>query len=79
MMLTLGKSCKFLTIGISVAITLRIFESKEFKDLEDEDWSKYFETNVMSGVRLAKAVLPGMLKRNEGTILFVSSEAAFGK
>lgn len=53
-----------------------IFESKSFEEVKDSDWTFYFETNVMSGVRLAKALLPDMLARNSGTILFVSSEAA---
>src|SRR6202012_1309400 len=39
-------------------------------------WSCYFEVNVMSGVRLSRAYLPGMLKRNWGRIVFISSESA---
>ncbi|MBU6463862.1 MAG: SDR family oxidoreductase [Bradyrhizobium sp.] len=53
-----------------------IFEPKEFFGIPDEDWSRFFETNVMSGVRLSRAYLPGMLKRNWGRIVFVSSESA---
>src|ERR1700750_3015758 len=53
-----------------------IFEPKEFVDIPDEDWSRFFETNVMSGVRMARAYLPGMLKRNWGRIIFSSSESA---
>ena len=30
----------------------------------------------MSGVRLSRAYLPGMLKRNWGRIVFISSESA---
>src|SRR5882672_7032781 len=51
-----------------------IFEPKGFLDIPDEDWSRFFEVNVMSGVRLARAYLPGMLKRNWGRIVFISSE-----
>ncbi|HVX79300.1 MAG TPA: SDR family oxidoreductase [Bradyrhizobium sp.] len=53
-----------------------IFEPKDFFEISDEDWSRFFETNVMSGVRLARAYLPGMLKRNWGRVVFISSESA---
>jgi NAD(P)-dependent dehydrogenase (short-subunit alcohol dehydrogenase family) len=53
-----------------------IFEPKEFFDIPDEDWSRFFEVNVMSGVRLSRAYMPAMLKRNWGRIVFVSSESA---
>jgi len=53
-----------------------IFEPKEFADIPDEDWTRLFETNVMSGVRMARSYLPGMLKRDWGRIIFISSESA---
>src|SRR6202051_3059635 len=53
-----------------------IFEPKGFFDIPDEDWSRFFEVNVMSGVRLSRAYLPDMLKRNWGRIVFISSESA---
>jgi NAD(P)-dependent dehydrogenase (short-subunit alcohol dehydrogenase family) len=53
-----------------------IFTSQSFADTSDVDWYQMFEVNVMSGVRLSRAVLPGMLERNWGRILFVSSECA---
>jgi NAD(P)-dependent dehydrogenase (short-subunit alcohol dehydrogenase family) len=53
-----------------------IFEPKGFLDIPDEDWSRFFEVNVMSGVRLSRSYLPGMLKRNWGRIVFISSESA---
>jgi len=52
-----------------------IFEAKEFLQIPDQDWARFFETNVMSGVRLSRAWLPGMLKRNWGRIVFISSES----
>jgi NAD(P)-dependent dehydrogenase (short-subunit alcohol dehydrogenase family) len=52
-----------------------IFEPKPFEDIPDEDWLRFFEVNVLSGVRLARAYLPGMLARDWGRILFVSSES----
>jgi NAD(P)-dependent dehydrogenase (short-subunit alcohol dehydrogenase family) len=54
---------------------LGIYESKNFADTSDDDWRRYFEVNVMSGVRLARGYLPGMLKRNWGRIIFISSES----
>ena len=53
-----------------------IFEPKNFFKIPDEDWSRFFEVNVMSGVRLSRAYLSGMLKRNWGRIIFISSESA---
>jgi len=52
-----------------------IFEPKSFADIPDADWTRFFEVNVMSGVRLSRAYLPGMLKRNWGRIIFISSES----
>jgi NAD(P)-dependent dehydrogenase (short-subunit alcohol dehydrogenase family) len=54
---------------------LGIYESKNFAETSDDDWRRYFEVNVMSGVRLARGYLPGMLKRNWGRIIFISSES----
>lgn len=53
-----------------------IFEPKPFEAIPDEDWLRFFETNVMSGVRLSRHYLKGMLARNWGRIVFVSSESA---
>ncbi|HTH97731.1 MAG TPA: SDR family NAD(P)-dependent oxidoreductase [Stellaceae bacterium] len=53
-----------------------IFEPKDFFEIPDADWSRFFETNVMSGVRLSRAYMPGMLKQNWGRIVFISSESA---
>jgi NAD(P)-dependent dehydrogenase (short-subunit alcohol dehydrogenase family) len=53
-----------------------IFEPKLFAEIPDADWFRFFEVNVMSGVRLARHYLPGMLKKNWGRIIFISSESA---
>jgi NAD(P)-dependent dehydrogenase (short-subunit alcohol dehydrogenase family) len=52
-----------------------IFEPKPFAEISDADWYRFFEINVMSGVRLARHYFPGMLKKNWGRILFISSES----
>ena len=54
---------------------LGIFEPKPFEEIPDEDWLRFFEVNVMSGVRLTRHYLPGMKVRNWGRIVFVSSES----
>lgn len=54
---------------------LGIFEPKPFLDITDEDWLRFFQVNVMSGVRLSRALLPHMLARNWGRIIFISSES----
>jgi NAD(P)-dependent dehydrogenase (short-subunit alcohol dehydrogenase family) len=53
-----------------------IFEPKPFAEIPDADWSRFFEINVMSGVRLTRHYLAGMLKKNWGRIIFISSESA---
>jgi NAD(P)-dependent dehydrogenase (short-subunit alcohol dehydrogenase family) len=55
---------------------LGIFEAKPFAEIPDADWLRFFEVNVLSGVRLARAYLPAMLKKNWGRIIFISSESA---
>ena len=54
---------------------LGIFDPKPFEDIPDADWLHFFETNVMSGVRLSRAYLPAMKQRNQGRIVFISSES----
>ena len=53
---------------------LGIYESKPFAEITDADWHRYFDINVMSGVRLARHYFPGMLRKNRGRVIFVSSE-----
>jgi NAD(P)-dependent dehydrogenase (short-subunit alcohol dehydrogenase family) len=53
-----------------------IFEAKPFAEIADEDWLRFFEVNVMSGVRFSRAFLPEMLLKNWGRIVFISSESA---
>ena len=52
-----------------------IFEPKPFTEIPDADWDRFYQVNVMSGVRLTRAYLPAMLKRNWGRIIFISSES----
>lgn len=54
---------------------LGIFEPKPFEDITDADWMRFFESNVLSGVRLSRAYRPGMRQRDWGRIIFVSSES----
>jgi NAD(P)-dependent dehydrogenase (short-subunit alcohol dehydrogenase family) len=54
---------------------LGIFDVKPFEDIEDAEWFTFFETNVMSGVRLSRHYLPRMKKNNWGRIIFISSES----
>ena len=50
------------------------FEVKKFGEITDRDWIDMFELNVMSGVRLTRALFPGMLERNWGRVVFIASE-----
>ncbi len=55
---------------------LGIYEAKLFDDITDDDWRRFFEINVLSGVRLARAYFSGMLERDWGRVIFVASESA---
>jgi NAD(P)-dependent dehydrogenase (short-subunit alcohol dehydrogenase family) len=55
---------------------MAIFEPKPFEDISDADWMRFFEVNVLSGVRLSRAYLPAMKRANWGRIVFISSESA---
>ncbi len=54
---------------------LGIFEPKPFEQIPDDDWRRFFEVNVLSGVRLSRAYLPQMKRKNWGRIVFISSES----
>ena len=55
---------------------LGIFEAKPFAEITDAEWMTMFETNVLSGVRLARHYFPGMLTAGWGRVIFISSESA---
>ena len=55
---------------------LGIYEPASFEEIPDEDWRRFFEINVLSGVRLCRLYLPSMKRRNWGRIIFISSESA---
>ena len=52
-----------------------IFEPKPFGEISDADWQRFFDTNVMSGVRMSRAYLPGMVAAGWGRVVFISSES----
>lgn len=54
---------------------LGIYETKRFEAITDADWQRFFDVNVLSGVRLARLYLEGMRQRNWGRIVFISSES----
>lgn len=63
--------------GVDILINnVAIFEPKAFADITDEDWFRFYEINVMSGIRLARAYFDKMLKNGWGRIIFISSESA---
>ena len=55
---------------------LGIFEPKDFLDISDDDWRRFFDVNVLTGARLSRAYLPAMQANNWGRIIFISSESA---
>jgi NAD(P)-dependent dehydrogenase (short-subunit alcohol dehydrogenase family) len=75
-----AEGCKILLAAVpDVDILVNntgIFEPKDFFDIPDEDWTRFFNVNVMSGIRLSRGYMPGMLKRDWGRIVFIASESA---
>jgi NAD(P)-dependent dehydrogenase (short-subunit alcohol dehydrogenase family) len=62
--------------GVDILVNnVGLFELKPFADIPAEDWRRYFDVDVMSGVRLSHELLPGMLDAGWGRIIFVGSES----
>jgi NAD(P)-dependent dehydrogenase (short-subunit alcohol dehydrogenase family) len=62
--------------GVQILVNnLGIFEPRPFEEISDADWLRFFDVNVLSGVRLARLVLPSMRRANWGRIIFISSES----
>jgi NAD(P)-dependent dehydrogenase (short-subunit alcohol dehydrogenase family) len=62
--------------GIEILVNnLGIFEPTPFEQIPDDDWRRFFDTNVLSGARLSRLVLPAMRRANWGRIIFISSES----
>ena len=59
-----------------VVNNLGIYNPQDFFDTPDEEWERFFQTNVMSGVRLSRAYAEGMVREGWGRIVFISSESA---
>jgi NAD(P)-dependent dehydrogenase (short-subunit alcohol dehydrogenase family) len=74
-----AKGCAALVAGLPhVDILINnagIFDPKDFFAITDDEWLRFFQTNVMSGVRLSRAYMQDMLKHNWGRIVFISSES----
>jgi NAD(P)-dependent dehydrogenase (short-subunit alcohol dehydrogenase family) len=63
--------------GVQILVNnLGIFEAKPFEEITDADWLRFFEVNVLSGVRLARLLLPAMRQADWGRIIFIASESA---
>ena len=75
-----GEGCRALIAALPevdvLVNNMGIFEPKPFDQITDEDWMRFFETNVLSGIRLARHYVGGMRAHNWGRIIFVSSESA---
>jgi NAD(P)-dependent dehydrogenase (short-subunit alcohol dehydrogenase family) len=54
---------------------LGIFEPKPFEEIGDAEWMRFFETNVLSGIRLSRAYIGGMREKKWGRVVFISSES----
>ena len=76
-----AEGCATLTAAVEEADILvnnaGVFEPADFFDTPDEVWDRHWQVNVMAGVRLARAYLPGMAARGWGRVIFLASESAF--
>jgi NAD(P)-dependent dehydrogenase (short-subunit alcohol dehydrogenase family) len=59
-----------------VVNNLGIFEVKPFLEIDDAEWRRFFDANVLSGVRVTRHYLPHMLQKKWGRVIFISSESA---
>ncbi|GAA3213539.1 SDR family oxidoreductase [Actinocorallia longicatena] len=59
-----------------VVNNLGIFEARPVLEIDDAEWTRYFEVNVLSAVRLTRQYLPGMMDRRWGRVLFIASDSA---
>jgi NAD(P)-dependent dehydrogenase (short-subunit alcohol dehydrogenase family) len=59
-----------------VVNSLGIFDPRPFQEIDDAEWIRFFEVNVLSGIRMARRYLPGMLEADWGRVVFISSESA---
>ena len=77
--LSTAEGCAQLVAAVPAADILvnnmGIFEPKPFAEITDADWQRFFDANVMSGVRLSRAFLPAMVSAGWGRIVFISSES----
>lgn len=75
-----AEGCDAMVIAMPVADILvnnvGIYGPRDFFDIPDAQWTKFFDVNVMSGVRLSRAYLPGMARQQWGRVVFLSSESA---
>ena len=55
---------------------LGIFEPKPFEEIPDDDWRRFFEVNVLSGVRMSRHYIGPMRRKNWGRMVSISSEWA---
>ena len=63
--------------GVDILVNnVGIYTDQDFFETSEESWNEQWQVNVMSGMRLSKALLPSMLEKNYGRILFISSECA---
>jgi NAD(P)-dependent dehydrogenase (short-subunit alcohol dehydrogenase family) len=78
--LSTSQACGLLTAkypDVDILVNnLGIFNPQPFEEIDDDEWRKFFEVNVLTGVRLSRAYLPRMKHKNWGRIVFISSESA---
>jgi NAD(P)-dependent dehydrogenase (short-subunit alcohol dehydrogenase family) len=56
---------------------LGVFGSEDALSITDDEWRRYFETNVLSAVRLTRTYLPRMMANGWGRVQYIASDSAF--
>ncbi|MEB2847824.1 SDR family oxidoreductase [Rhizobiales bacterium RZME27] len=59
-----------------VVNNIGIFGPQDFFETTDAEWTRFFDTNVLSGVRVSRAYATGMAARGWGRVIFIASESA---
>ncbi|WP_404321071.1 SDR family NAD(P)-dependent oxidoreductase [Arthrobacter luteolus] len=67
--------CTELTDADILINNVGLFDLKPFEEISADEWRRYFEVNTLSGALLSRRLLPGMLERGWGRIVFISSES----
>ncbi|WP_031522215.1 SDR family NAD(P)-dependent oxidoreductase [Streptomyces sp. NRRL F-5123] len=63
--------------GVDILVNnLGVFGAAPALEIDDAEWRRYFEVNVLAAVRMIRTYLPGMKDRGWGRVMNVASDSA---